>query len=124
MSLSGHDCASIHRLETTLAGPSTPSHLHEKSREELFRTITAFTESLTFDFLPDPVDNNDDSNSNGRVSMAERKPKHVCMAELKHKQLRQGIIPDRIARHSHFKEFNWYQCNICTEEGPFMSRCL
>ena len=120
MNLSGHDSASIHRLETTLLGPSSSSHLHEMSRKDLIRTTTAFTESLTFDLLPDPADNNDDSNSNGRVNMAEQILKHVRMVELKHKQPRQGIIPDHIARPSHFQEFNWHQCNIYMHCGrPF-----
>jgi len=51
--------------------------------------------------------------------MAERKPKHVRMAELKQKQ-RQIVIPDRIARPSHFQIFYWHQCNICTAEGHFL----
>ena len=71
MSLSGQASASINRLERTLLGPSSPSHLHEMSNEDLLRTATAFTESLTFDLPPDPADNSDDSDSKGSVSMAE-----------------------------------------------------
>ena len=124
MSFSGHDSASINRLETPSMGPSSYSDCQELSDEDLLRTTTALTASLNFDLPPDPADNNVDSDSKGMVSMAERTPKHVRMAALRKKQPREVVIPDRIARPSHYKDFNWHQCNICTAEGPFLSRCL
>ena len=124
MSLSGHDSASINRLETPLPAPSSVSTPQELSDEDLLRTTTALTASLNFDLPPDPADNIENSDSNGMVSMAERTPKHIRMAALRDKQHREVTIPDRLARPSHFQEFNWHQCNICTAEGPFLSRCL
>ena len=75
MNLSGHDSASINRLETTLLGPSSPSDCQKLSDEDLLRTTTSFTASLNFDLPPDPADNNDDSDSKEIVSMAEHTDK-------------------------------------------------
>ena len=86
MSLSGHESASINRLETPTTGPSSDSDGQALSDEDLL------TASLNFDLPPDPADNIEDSDSKGMVSMAERTPKYVRMAALRRKQPREVTI--------------------------------